>query len=402
MFPALHAKKVLLGISGSIAAYKTPLIVRALIKAGAEVQVVMTPASKSFVAPLSLSTVSNKPVYSEFVESEDDLWNNHVDLGLWADLMLIAPASANTLSKMSQATCDNLLLAIYLSAKCPVYFAPAMDLDMHEHPATQVAIQQLVFRNNIHIPAQEGELASGLQGIGRMQEPDQIVDFIEKDLAAKMPLIGQKILITAGPTYEPIDPVRYIGNHSSGKMGYAIANEAASQGAEVVLVSGPTVEIPIHPAIKLVRTNTADEMLEACLQDFNDCNILVMAAAVSDYKPKNLKKNKIKKSENTSSIELVKTVDILQQLGEKKSNQLLVGFSLETENELANAKTKLQKKNIDAIVLNSLADKGAGFQHSTNKITFIPAKGKHKTYPLKNKSEVAVDILDEIKSMIDA
>ena len=402
MFPALHAKKVLLGISGSIAAYKTPILVRALIKAGAEVQVVMTPASKSFVAPLSLSTVSNKPVYSEFVESEDDLWNNHVDFGLWADLMLIAPASANTLSKMSQATCDNLLLAVYLSAKCPVYFAPAMDLDMHEHPATQEAIQQLMMRDNIHIPAQEGELASGLQGIGRMQEPDQIVDFIEKDLAAKMPLMGQKILITAGPTYEPIDPVRYIGNHSSGKMGYAIANEAASQGAEVVLVSGPTDEIPIHSAIKLVRTNTADEMLEACLQDFNDCNILVMAAAVADYKPKNLKKNKIKKSEKTSSIELVKTVDILQQLGEKKSNQLLVGFSLETENELVNAKTKLQKKNLDAIVLNSLADKGAGFQHNTNKITFIPAKGKHITYPLKNKSEVAVDILDEIKSMIDA
>ena len=402
MFPALHAKKVLLGISGSIAAYKSPILVRALIKAGAEVQVVMTPASKSFVAPLSLSTVSNKPVYSEFVESEDDLWNNHVGLGLWADLMLIAPASANTLSKMSQATCDNLLLAVYLSAKCPVYFAPAMDLDMHEHPATQEAIQQLMMRDNIHIPAQEGELASGLQGIGRMQEPDQIVDFIEKDLAAKMPLMGQKILITAGPTYESIDPVRYIGNHSSGKMGYAIANESASQGAEVVLVSGPTDEIPIHPAIKLVRANTADEMLEACLQDFNDCNILVMAAAVADYKPKNLNKNKIKKSENTSSIELVKTVDILQQLGEKKSNQLLVGFSLETENELANAKIKLQKKNLDAIVLNSLADKGAGFQHNTNKITFIPAKGKQKTYPLKNKSEVAVDILDEIKSMIDA
>ena len=402
MFPALHAKKVLLGISGSIAAYKTPFLVRALIKAGAEVQVVMTPASKSFVAPLSLSTVSNKPVYSEFVESEDDLWNNHVDLGLWADLMLIAPASANTLSKMSQATCDNLLLAVYLSAKCPVYFAPAMDLDMHEHPATQEAIQQLVMRDNIQIPAQEGELASGLQGVGRMQEPDQIVDFVEKDLAAKMPLMGQKILITAGPTYEPIDPVRYIGNHSSGKMGYAIANEAASQGAEVVLISGPTDEIPIHPAIRLVRTSTTDEMLESCLQDSDDCNILVMAAAVADYKPKNLKKNKIKKTENTSSIELVKTVDILRQLGEKKSNQFLIGFSLETENELANAKSKLQKKNLDAIVLNSLADKGAGFQHDTNKITFIPATGKHKTYPLKNKSEVAIDILDEIKTMIDA
>ena len=402
MFPALHAKKVLLGISGSIAAYKTPMLVRALIKAGAEVQVVMTPASKSFVAPLSLSTVSNKSVYSEFVESEDDLWNNHVELGLWADLMLIAPASANTLSKMSQATCDNLLLAVYLSAKCPVYFAPAMDLDMHEHPATQKAIQQLVMRDNIQIPAQEGELASGLQGIGRMQEPDQIVDFLEKDLAAKMPLIGQKILITAGSTFESIDPVRYIGNHSSGKMGYAIANEAASRGAEVVLVSGPSDEIPIHPAIKLVRANTTDEMLEACLQDFNDCNILVMAAAVADFKPKNLMKNKIKKSEKTLSVELVKTVDILQQLGEKKSNQFIVGFSLETENGLANAKTKLQKKNLDAIVLNSLADKGAGFQHNTNKITFIPAKGKHKTYPLKHKSEVAVDILDQIKIIIDA
>ena len=402
MFPALHAKKVLLGISGSIAAYKTPMLVRALIKAGAEVQVVMTPASKSFVAPLSLSTVSNKSVYSEFVKSEDDLWNNHVDLGLWADLILIAPASANILSKMSQATCDNLLLAVYLSAKCPVYFAPAMDLDMHEHPATQKAIQQLVMRDNIQIPAQEGELASGLQGIGRMQEPDQIVDFLEKDLAAKMPLIGQKILITAGPTYEPIDPVRYIGNYSSGKMGYAIANEAASRGAEVVLVSGPSDEIPIHPAIKLVRAYTTDEMLEACLQDFNDCNILVMAAAVADFKPKNLMKNKIKKSKKTSSVELVKTVDILQQLGEKKSNQFIVGFSLETENGLANAKTKLQKKNLDAIVLNSLADKGAGFQHNTNKITFIPAKGKNKTFPLKNKFEVAVDILDQIKIIIDA
>ncbi|MGB2476280.1 MAG: bifunctional phosphopantothenoylcysteine decarboxylase/phosphopantothenate--cysteine ligase CoaBC, partial [Flavobacteriaceae bacterium] len=230
MFPALHAKKVILGISGSIAAYKTPLLVRALIKAGAEVQVVMTPAAKSFVAPLSLSTVSNNAVYSEFVNSEEELWNNHVDLGLWADLMLIAPASANTLSKMAQATCDNLLLAVYLSAKCPVYFAPAMDLDMHEHPATQDAIQRLISRNNIHIPAQEGELASGLQGVGRMQEPDQIVDFLERDLSSKMPLLGIKMMVTAGPTYEPLDPVRYIGNYSSGKMGYAIANEAAAQG----------------------------------------------------------------------------------------------------------------------------------------------------------------------------
>ena len=402
MFPALHAKKVILGISGSIAAYKTPLLVRALIKAGAEVQVVMTPSSKSFVAPLSLSTVSNKAVYSEFVDSEDELWNNHVDLGFWADLMLVAPASANTLSKMAQATCDNLLLAVYLSAKCPVYFAPAMDLDMHEHPATQDAIQRLVSRNNIHIPAQEGELASGLQGVGRMQEPDQIVDFLEQDLSSKMPLLGTKMMVTAGPTYEPLDPVRYIGNYSSGKMGYAIANEAALQGAEVILISGPADDLAIHPGVTLVQTKTADEMHNACLRHFEDCNILVMAAAVADYKPKHTAEGKIKKEKEITSIELVKTVDILESLGKKKSNQILVGFALETDNELSNAKEKIKKKNLDAIVLNSLADMGAGFQHTTNKITFIPATGEHTAYPLKEKSEVAVDILTQIKTLIDA
>lgn len=401
MFPALHAKKVILGISGSIAAYKTPLLVRSLVKAGAEVQVVMTPSSKSFVAPLSLSTVSNKAVYSEFVESEEELWNNHVDLGLWADLMLIAPASANTLSKMAQATCDNFLLAVYLSAKCPVYFAPAMDLDMHEHPATQDAIQRLISRNNIHIPAQEGELASGLQGVGRMQEPDQIVDFLEQDLSSKMPLLGTKILVTAGPTYEPLDPVRYIGNYSSGKMGYAIANEAASQGAEVILVSGPADDLAIYPGVKLLQTKTADDMHNVCLHHFEDCNILVMAAAVADYKPKHMAEGKIKKEEEITSVELVKTVDILESLGKKKTNQILVGFALETDNELSNAKEKIKKKNLDAIILNSLADKGAGFQHATNKITFIPAMGEHTAYPLKDKSEVAVDILTQIKTMID-
>ena len=402
MFPALHAKKVILGISGSIAAYKTPLLVRALVKAGAEVQVVMTPSSKSFVAPLSLSTLSKKPVYSEFVESEEELWNNHVDLGLWADLMLIAPASANTLSKMAQATCDNLLLAVYLSAKCPVYFAPAMDLDMHEHPATQDAIQRLISRNNIHIPAQEGELASGLQGVGRMQEPDQIVDFLEHDLSSKMPLLGIKILVTAGPTYEPLDPVRYIGNYSSGKMGYAIANEAASLGAEVILVSGPADDLAIRPGVTLVQTKTADDMHAACLQHFANCDILVMAAAVADYKPKHKAEDKIKKEDEIISVELVKTVDILESLGKKKTNQILVGFALETDNELSNAKEKIKKKNLDAIILNSLADKGAGFQHATNKITFIPAMGEHTAYPLKDKSEVAVDILAQIKTMIDA
>ena len=402
MFPALHAKKVILGISGSIAAYKTPLLVRALVKAGAEVQVVMTSSSKSFVAPLSLSTVSNRAVYSEFVESEEELWNNHVDLGLWADLMLIAPASANTLSKMAQATCDNLLLAVYLSAKCPVYFAPAMDLDMHEHPATQDAIQRLISRNNIHIPAQEGELASGLQGVGRMQEPDQIVDFLEHDLSSKMPLLGIKILVTAGPTYEPLDPVRYIGNYSSGKMGYAIANEAASLGAEVILVSGPADDLAIRPGVTLVQTKTADDMHAACLRHFANCDILVMAAAVADYKPKHKAEYKIKKEDEISSVELVKTVDILESLGKKKTNQILVGFALETDNELSNAKEKIKKKNLDAIILNSLADKGAGFQHTTNKITFIPATGEHTAYPLKDKSEVAVDILAQIKTMIDA
>ena len=402
MFPALHAKKVILGISGSIAAYKTPLLVRALVKAGAEVQVVMTPSSKSFVAPLSLSTVSNRAVYSEFVESEEELWNNHVDLGLWADLMLIAPASANTLSKMAQAACDNLLMAVYLSAKCPVYFAPAMDLDMHEHPATQDAIQRLISRNNIHIPAQEGELASGLQGVGRMQEPDQIVDFLEHDLSSKMPLLGIKTLVTAGPTHEPLDPVRYIGNYSSGKMGYAIANEAASLGSEVILVSGPADDLAIHPGVTLVQTKTADEMHTECLRHFSNCDILVMAAAVADYKPKHKAEDKIKKEEEITSVELEKTIDILESLGKMKTNQILVGFALETDNELSNAKEKIKKKNLDAIILNSLADKGAGFQHSTNKITFIPAIGQHTTYPLKDKSEVAVDILAQIKTMIDA
>ena len=402
MFPALHAKKVILGISGSIAAYKTPLLVRALVKAGAEVQVVMTPSSKSFVAPLSLSTVSNRAVYSEFVESEEELWNNHVDLGLWADLMLIAPASANTLSKMAQAACDNLLLAVYLSAKCPVYFAPAMDLDMHEHPATQDAIQRLISRNNIHIPAQEGELASGLQGVGRMQEPDQIVDFLEHDLSSKMPFLGVKTLVTAGPTHEPLDPVRYIGNYSSGKRGYAIANEAASLGSEVFLVSGPADDLAIHPGVTLVQTKTADEMHTACLRHFSNCDILVMAAAVADYKPKHKAEDKIKKEEKITSVELEKTIDILESLGKKKTNQILVGFALETDNELSNAKEKIKKKNLDAIILNSLADKGAGFQHTTNKITFIPATGEHTAYPLKDKSEVAVDILAQIKMMIDA
>jgi phosphopantothenoylcysteine decarboxylase/phosphopantothenate--cysteine ligase len=399
---ALHAKKIVLGISGSIAAYKTPLLVRALIKAGAKVKVVTTPAAKSFVAPLTLSTVSNNPVYSEFVDNEEEVWNNHVDLGLWADLMLIAPASANTMSKMAHANCDNLLLAVYLSAKCPVYFAPAMDLDMHAHPATQHAIDLLISRKNIHIPAAEGALASGLEGVGRMQEPDDIVAFIEEDLASSLPWIGTKMLITAGPTYEPIDPVRFIGNHSSGKMGYAIANAAATLGAEVVLISGPTAEISLHPSITHVGIQTADDMDKACQSHFERSQVVVMAAAVADYKPKSTNIHKIKKKNLSEEIELVPTVDILKNFGENKTNQILVGFALETENEFSNALDKIKRKNLDAIVLNSLADEGAGFKHDTNKITFITANGEQQHYPLKSKSEVANDVLHEIKKLIDA
>ena len=398
---ALRAKKVLLGISGSIAAYKTPSLVRALIKAGAEVQVVLTPSAKSFVAPLSLSTVSNNPVLSEFVNDEEEVWNNHVSLGLWADLMLIAPASANTLSKMAQASCDNLLMATYLSARCPVYFAPAMDLDMHQHPATQEAIAKLESRSNIHIPSAEGPLASGLEGVGRMQEPDDIVRFLEQDLASKMPWLGKKILVTAGPTYESIDPVRFIGNQSSGKMGYAIANQAADWGAEVVLVSGPTDNMELHPTISLESVMTAGQMHAACLKYYDSMDVVVMAAAVADFKPKTQKTSKIKKDTPLDNLSLEPTIDILHDLGEKKSKQLLVGFALETEDGVIHAKQKIARKNLDAIVLNSLADKGAGFGHDTNKVTFIKRDGSQKTYPLKPKKEVAQDLLVEINQLIN-
>jgi phosphopantothenoylcysteine decarboxylase/phosphopantothenate--cysteine ligase len=398
---ALRAKKVLLGISGSIAAYKTPILVRALVKAGAEVQVIMTPSAASFVTPLSLSTVSNKAVLTEFVDDEHEVWNNHVSLGLWADLMLIAPASANTLSKMAQASCDNLLMATYLSARCPVYFAPAMDLDMHQHPATQEAISKLESRSNIHIPSAEGPLASGLEGVGRMQEPEEIVAFLEKDLTSKMPWLGKKVLITAGPTYEAIDPVRFIGNQSSGKMGYAIANQAAEWGAEVVLVSGPTDNLNLHPQIRLESVMTANQMHQKCLAFYNDSEVVVMAAAVADFKPKNPKKSKIKKNVSLNTLSLEPTVDILNDLGMKKNNQFLVGFALETEKGLEHALQKMTRKKLDAIVLNSLSDEGAGFGHDTNKITFIKSDGSHNAYPLKSKKEVALDLLHEINHLIN-
>ncbi len=394
----LKGKNVLLGISGGIAAYKTASLVRLLIKAGAHVQVVMTPASIDFVTPLTLSTLSKNPVYSTFYNEEESnaTWNNHVELALWADYMLIAPATANTLSKMASGTCDNLLMATYLSAKCPVYFAPAMDLDMYIHPTTKINFDKLQSFGNTIIPAESGELASGLSGEGRMAEPENIIQFIEKDLESKLPLKGKKILITAGPTYEAIDPVRFIGNHSTGKMGFDIAAAAANLGAEVVLVSGPTHLQMNHSLVNLIRVTSADEMYVACHQYFENMDVVIAAAAVADYKPKNAATQKIKKTESTFTIELEKNKDILLSLGQIKKQQFLIGFALETENEIENAKNKIEKKNLDLIVLNSFNDKGAGFGQPTNKVTFIDKDFNIFENPLKSKELVAEDIVNLI------
>ncbi len=393
----LSGKKIILGISGGIAAYKTAHLVRLFIKAGAQVRVVMTPASKDFVTPLTLSTLSKNPVLSDFYsEEENDLWNNHVELGLWADFMLIAPATANTLSKMANGNCDNLLIATYLSAKCPVYFAPAMDLDMYKHPSTLDSFSKLKKFGNIMIPAESGELASGLSGQGRMAEPENIISFIEADILSKLPLKGKKVLVTAGPTYEAIDPVRFIGNHSSGKMGFDIANELAMNGAEVTLVSGPTHLSVSKASINLIRVQSAQDMYDVCHQYFDKVDVAIAAAAVADYRPKNIASQKIKKNEATFVIDLEKTKDILASLGEKKRNQFLIGFALETENEIEHAKQKIQKKNLDLIVLNSLNDKGAGFGHATNKVTFIDNNGNIEPMDLKSKEEVASDIVNKI------
>lgn len=394
----LKGKKILLGVTGGIAAYKTANLVRLFIKAGADVQVVMTPASKDFVTPLTLSTLSKRPVFSTFyTEEENELWNNHVELALWADLIIIAPATANTLSKMANGNCDNLLMAVYLSAKCPVYFAPAMDLDMYKHPTSIDNFHKLQLFGNIMIPAESGELASGLSGEGRMAEPENIIAFLENDLSSKLPLNGKKILITAGPTYEPIDPVRFIGNHSSGKMGYDLALEAANRGAEVILISGPSHLNIQHSNVELIRVITAEEMFEACHRYYKDVDVAIAAAAVADYRPKSAANQKIKKTEEAFSIELEKTKDILASLGQQKKNQFLIGFALETENEIEHAKLKIQKKNLDLIVLNSLNDEGAGFGKLTNKITFIDKSFQINPMPLKSKEEVAKDILDKIQ-----
>lgn len=400
----LSGKNILLGVSAGIAAYKTASLVRLFIKAGAHVKVVMTPASKDFITPLTLSTLSKNPVSSEFTHEEDEnaVWNNHVDLGLWADLMLVAPATANTLSKMANGVCDNLLIATYLSAKCPVYVAPAMDLDMYKHGSSKHSLDVLKKYGNTIIPAAFGELASGLVGEGRMAEPEEIVAFLENDILSKLPLKGKKILITAGPTYEAIDPVRFIGNHSSGKMGFEIAKAAANAGAEVFLVSGPTHQSVKHSLIHVIPVVTADEMYNEANKCFTTCDVAILSAAVADYKPKNPADQKIKKQGDTLTLELVKTKDILASLGETKTSQYLVGFALETENELENAKTKLKKKNLDLIVLNSLNDKGAGFKSETNKVTFIDKSENITNFDLKPKHEVAKDIVDKIIEQLHA
>ncbi|CAI8268544.1 MAG: Coenzyme A biosynthesis bifunctional protein CoaBC [Polaribacter sp. SA4-10] len=394
----LSGKKVLLGITAGIAAYKTASLVRLFIKLGAEVQVIMTPASKDFITPLTLSTLSKNPVHSTFYdkEAENELWNNHVDLGLWADIMVIAPATANTLSKMTNGVCDNLLLATYLSSKCPVYFAPAMDLDMYIHPSTKNNLDKLQSFGNVMIPATSGELASGLVGEGRMAEPEDIVSFIEKDRLNKLPLKGKKLLLTAGPTYEAIDPVRFIGNHSSGKMGFAIAKTAANLGAEVILISGPSAQTIQHSFVKRIDVKSAEEMYTEAHKYFKEVDIAILSAAVADYRPKNVATQKIKKKDATIEIVLEKTKDILASLGEIKGHQLLVGFALETNNEEENAIGKLKKKNLDFIVLNSLQDKGAGFATDTNKITIIDKDLSIQTFGLKSKDAVAEDIMNAI------
>lgn len=400
----LSGKKVLLAITAGIAAYKTASLVRLFIKLDAEVKVIMTPDSKDFITPLTLSTLSKNPVHSSFYDTKDDneLWNNHVELGIWADYMLVAPASANTLSKMANGTCDNLLLATYLSAKCPVYFAPAMDLDMYLHTATKENLEKLQSVGNTMIPATSGELASGLVGEGRMAEPEDIISFIEKDIISKLPLKGKRVLLTAGPTYEAIDPVRFIGNHSSGKMGFAIATVAANLGAEVFLISGPSHLQIKHSLVHRIDVVSAAEMYQVVHEYYPQVDIAILSAAVADYTPKKTATQKIKKTDSTLEIELLPTKDILASLGDLKQDQYLVGFALETDNELENAKSKIQRKNLDAIVLNSLQDLGAGFATGTNKITFIDKDLNEQSFELKPKAEVAKDIINEIINKTNA
>ncbi len=393
----LKGKNIILGITGSIAAYKAAILLRLLIKEGAEVQVVITPAGKEFITPVTLSALSNKPVVSEFFGANDGSWNSHVDLGLWADLMLVAPATASTLGKMANGIADNMLVTTYLSAKCPVFIAPAMDLDMFAHPSTQRNLSILKEYGNSIVEPASGELASGLEGKGRMEEPEKILELVVEHFSAKKKLLNHKFLVTAGPTFEKIDPVRFIGNYSSGKMGYAIAEELADQGAEVTLVSGPVSVSTSNRHINVVKVESAQEMYEQCVSRFATCDGAVMCAAVADFTPVDKAAQKTKRGKENWSIELEPTKDIAAELGKlKKGNQLLVGFALETNNELGNAQKKLDKKNLDFIVLNSLNDSGAGFGVDTNKITLVTKDNKPQVFELKSKKEVARDIVNKI------
>ncbi len=392
----LKNKNIIVGVCGSIAAYKSAILVRLLVKAGANVKVILTSDASNFMTPLTLATLSKNPVYTQYFEPETGVWSNHVELGLWANYVLIAPASANTLGKMSNGICDNLLTAVYLSAKCPVLFAPAMDLDMWKHESTQHNIEQLQKFGNILVAPGSGELASGLHGEGRMAEPEEIVAFLTNHIAAQLPLLGKNVMITAGPTYEAIDPVRFIGNHSSGKMGFAIAEEMHQLGATVTLITGPTA-LNTSATIKRIDVVSAQDMLNACLANFKKSDITIMSAAVADYTPVEVASQKIKKKEDHFNIALKKTTDILATLGQQKSiKQILVGFALETTDEENYAKEKLIKKNLDLIVLNSLNDKGAGFKKDTNKITIFNSALEKTSFETKSKLEVAKDICTEI------
>lgn len=393
----MQGKKIILGISGSIAAYKAATLTRLLIKAGAEVQILMSENAKSFINPLTLSTLSKNQVHSSVIS--EDGWNNHVELGLWADAMIIAPATATTLAKLANGICDNILTATYLSARCPVFVAPAMDLDMWKHPATRRNLQLLNQYGVQQLPVGYGELASGLVGEGRMAEPEEIVEFLNQFFLQKADFKGKKILITAGPTYEPIDPVRFVGNRSTGKMGLSIAENLAASGAQVYLVLGPSKLSPKHTNIHLTRVETAQEMYDAATNLFADCDAAILSAAVADYRPAEVATQKIKKKGDILDIQLVKNPDIAAALGQaKKAAQILVGFALETNDELENAKGKLQRKNLDFIVLNSLRDAGAGFSGDTNKVTIVHKDNKIEKFELKSKDDVADDIARVLKS----
>ena len=398
----LKGKHIILGITGSIAAYKAAYIIRALVKKEAEVQVVITPAGKEFITPLTLSTLSSHPVISEFFSNRDGTWNSHVDLGLWADAMLIAPATASTIGKMANGIADNMLVTTYLSCKAPVFVAPAMDLDMFAHPTTQQNLDRLrSFGNHVIEPA-EGELASHLVGKGRMEEPDRIVEILEGFFSQKQELKGKKILITAGPTYERIDPVRFIGNYSSGKMGFALAEACAQRGADVALVSGPVSLQAKHPAIHRISVESAEEMYQATVSRFPGMDAAILCAAVADYRPEVLEKEKIKReSTGEMTLHLLPNKDIAATLGEmKEGKQRLVGFALETHDGLHHTMDKLRRKKLDFIVLNSLEDKGAGFQYDTNKVTLLDKEGRVQAFPLKRKEEVASDIIDKLSALL--